>query len=81
MVPGACGYCDEPIAEGDLAPTLGMPLHYECNLRLIIGPVAHLEHRCSCFVPGSVEADPPHLTRRQAAHAAVKLYQLMQVRN
>jgi hypothetical protein len=47
-------------------------------MRAIIGSVAHVEHRCSCFVPGSTESDPPGMTRREAANAAVKLWQEQQ---
>jgi len=48
--------------------------HRECFLRCIIGSVGHLEMRCSCF-GGSAE-DPPEMSRREAAIAAVKLFEL-----
>jgi len=50
-------------------------------LRLVIGSVAHLERRCCCYVPGSTEDDPPHMTPRQAARAALVLYNAVQARN
>jgi len=51
------------------------------ELRLVIGSVAHLERRCCCYVPGSTEDDPPHMTPRQAARAALVLYNAVQARN
>lgn len=49
----------------------GRYVHYECAFRSIMGSVAHIQRRCSCFVAGSEAEDPPGMTRRQAALAAV----------
>ena len=63
-----CTRCNEPITDADTpAPILGEPLHYECGARMAVGSIAHIEKRCSCYVPGSDEGDPPGLTKRQAA--------------
>lgn len=59
-----CLYCTEPIEAGDRgllracirdnASLNGLtdgsvePVHLECELRSVIGPVEHLEGRCSC---------------------------------
>jgi len=66
-----CIYCHEPIHIDDR--TLGQPpSHMECGLRMALGSVAHVRRRCGCYVPGSTEEDPPGMTRRQAAKAAVE---------
>jgi hypothetical protein len=69
-----CCHCDEPIVEGDSGVIYanGPIAHRNCFLRGIFGSVAHIEHRCSCFVKGASEGDDPKMTRRQAADAAVK---------
>jgi hypothetical protein len=72
-----CEHCHEEIVEGDaiISCNNGEVLtHHNCGLRGIIGSLAHLEKRCSCFVPGAEETDPPGMTRRQAADAAVDLW-------
>jgi len=69
-----CIYCHEEAEEGG-------NLHPECQIRLVIGSVAHILKRCGCYVPGSIEGDPPHLTIRQAAIAAVKIHALRERRN
>lgn len=78
----ACVWCEEPVAAGEsgyLVPYIGdgpvrlVAYHVECLLRCTLGSVAHLEHRCSCYVPGAVCGDPPELTKRQAAQAAERV--------
>lgn len=49
--------------------------HRECHLRSVIGSVAHVQKRCSCYVLGADETDPPELTKRQAARLAVELWE------
>jgi hypothetical protein len=49
-------------------------MHRECGFRQVGGSVAHLSGFCSCFVPGSNAGDPPGMTKRQAARAALDLY-------
>ena len=73
-----CVYCGEPciigkerirrLADRRLA-------HGECLLRQVIGSLAHLEKRCSCFVPGSTEGDPDGMSLREAAKAAAEAYE------
>jgi hypothetical protein len=50
-------------------------MHMECVFRSICGSVAHVERRCGCFVKGSEEGDPPGMTLRQAAVAAVQAFE------
>ncbi len=72
----ACDYCKEPLLPTD--PVSRVPqvhLHWECNFRLVAGSVAHQQRRCSCFVDGSEESDPPGMTLREAAWAAMTLWQ------
>jgi len=81
LVGARCAHCGEPIAADDdgwMVPTINaaeaLPFHAACQLRGIIGSVAHQQRRCSCFVPGSTCGDDPALTRRQAAEAAEKCF-------
>lgn len=76
-----CAWCEEPfesIDDGFLIPFLGKPgdppelaYHRACQVRQIIGSLAHVRRECGCYVPGSQRSDPPEMTRRQAADAAV----------
>jgi hypothetical protein len=74
-----CSWCDEPIEAADQGVVVPCVVenrlddtawHYECWLRQLAGSVAHIRQKCSCFIPGSDENDPPGMTRREAAHAA-----------
>jgi hypothetical protein len=72
-----CLHCGEEIAIGDqiISTNNGKDaMHKNCGLRGVIGSVAHLERRCSCFIPGAMEGDPPGMTRREAADAAVRVW-------
>jgi len=71
-----CEYCGERVQFGEagfLVPDAGagraLPWHRECFLRTVVGSLGHQLCRCSCY--GGTEEDPPHLTRREAAIAAV----------
>lgn len=68
-----CVWCGEPMADtvaGMAIQTNMAAMHTECAYRAVAGSVAHLEKRCSCYVPGSEEGDPPGMTKREAASAA-----------
>jgi hypothetical protein len=65
-----CAHCGELI-EG---PTRTEGLHDECAFRLAAGSLGHLQRICSCYVPGSIVGDPPGMTARQAAQAALEHY-------
>lgn len=72
-----CEHCGEPILPTDRVDEMtvnGCMVHFECGARGAIGSLAHVEGRCSCYVPGADELDPPHMTRRQAAKAALEAY-------
>lgn len=47
--------------------------HLECHLRTVLGSAGHIERRCTCF--GGEDEDPPGLTKREAAHAAVAAFE------
>ena len=75
-----CARCGELIRSTDsgfAVPVLGEPLlaayHRACFLRGITGSVAHQKKQCSCF--GGAGEDDPSLSPRQAAEAAVKLWE------
>lgn len=68
-----CGHCDEPIERTDaLAPVGGVPLHYECGLRMALGSVAHQVKTCGCYVNGSTESDPEGLSKRESARLVLE---------
>lgn len=77
-----CAWCEEPFTADDggyLIPHMGatvteLPYHVECWLRQIVGSVAHLEERCSCYGGAEDDTDPPELSKREAAQAAVDLF-------
>jgi hypothetical protein len=79
----ACLSCGELIAEGDSGTITAVvrekgkattsPQHRECFLRRIVGSVGHQQGTCSCY--GGQLEDPPEMTKREAAIAAVKLFE------
>jgi hypothetical protein len=74
-----CVHCEERFVLEDsgmkYASSKGPYAHRNCFLRQIIGSVAHVERRCSCFVANAGEGDPIGMTPRQAADAAVAAWQ------
>jgi hypothetical protein len=73
-----CQHCQEEIGPDDdgivvdgACTALGSIYHRACFMWTVIGSVAHIEKRCSCFVPGSTDCDPPGLTKREAAELAL----------
>lgn len=80
-----CIHCGEAFAPGDRRfpiMSLGQDgarrryAHRECSLRQVVGSVGHQFGRCSCH--GGKEEDPEGLTKRDAARAAVRLYEQLQ---
>lgn len=70
-----CTHCDEPVLAGEQHPSYpAEPMHLECGFRSIGGSVAHVLRRCHCFKLGSTLSDPPGLTKREAARAALALF-------
>lgn len=70
-----CVWCEEQIGENDrgfIRPD-GNVAHLECDLRSVIGGINHQRGICSCC-GGTENPDPPNLTRRQAAKAAMDFY-------
>lgn len=51
--------------------------HYECHMRQIVGGLNHLQGRCSCC-GGTEPPDPPGMTKREAALAAVREWERQQ---
>jgi hypothetical protein len=75
-------WCGEAIAEADERAPMAEAWHRECGIRMILGSVGHLERRCSCFRYNQSKeescdedpaGDPPGMSRREAARAAVAL--------
>jgi len=70
-----CTYCEEPVEPGEQNECFqSQPMHVECGFRLAAGSLAHIEGRCSCYVPGATELDPPGMTKREAARASLHAY-------
>lgn len=68
----ACERCGEPVLEGEQEPPcVNAHIHYECAVRTAVGSIGHQLHKCSCY--GGTEEDPPDMTKRQAAKAALEL--------
>lgn len=84
---GICPHCDEPVMPYEPreyitlydppSPPTRRLAHMECFVRPLLGSVAHIERRCSCYIPGASNNDDPALTRRQAAQASVEAYRLV----
>ncbi len=86
-----CDYCEEVILESDcgfcqadcgvIELDQGKLLRYEtryvwhrnCFLRTVTGSVGHQMSLCRCF--GGDFEDPPGMSRREAANAAVEYYE------
>lgn len=69
-----CEYCGEPITPGEHLPFERSRFHGECIFRLMSGSLAHQERRCGCFIRGATETDPPGMTKREAAKAALAAF-------
>lgn len=46
--------------------------HHECHARMVLGSLGHQQRRCSCY--GGTEEDPPEMTVREAAKAALAFF-------
>lgn len=68
-----CAFCDEPVLPGEALAATNVLAHWECGLRAVVGGVNHLRGLCSCC-GGTEPPDPPGMTRREAARAAVEHY-------
>lgn len=82
--PLLCHYCGEPVPEPEPEPTIVFirehgvtreAQHRECSMRSVIGGYNHLRGTCSCC-GGSDPPDPPEMTKREAALAAVRYWRL-----
>lgn len=80
----SCAHCDEAISDGDtglITAYLGTegwtfkPLHYDCHMRGIVGGLNHQLGKCTCC-GGTEPPDPPHMSKRAAAIAAVNCFYL-----
>jgi hypothetical protein len=69
-----CTYCEEWVLAGEQHQNYSEPMHIECGFRVAGGSVAHILRRCSCYKMGAKLEDPPALTKRQAARAALDLF-------
>jgi hypothetical protein len=70
----ACEWCGEPVLAGERNHVGFKDMHVECGFRAVIGSVAHVLRRCSCYMSDSTLSDPPGLTKREAARAAHTLW-------
>jgi hypothetical protein len=70
-----CTHCEEPVLAGEQHQAFqSEAMHQECGFRSTVGSVAHVLRRCHCFKLGSSLGDPPDLTKREAALAALTLW-------
>lgn len=84
------GWCEEEIEAGDSGVIMGgvgmddKPIlvcyHRNCYLRQVLGSIGHQKGLCRCFgnMPGDTDHmdDPPGMTLREAADAAVEFFDL-----
>lgn len=75
LPPGACMHCGELFVDGDVGWVFcaGQAAHTECAVRSVIGGVNHQLGLCLCC-GGTMDPDPPGLSVRDAARAALKLH-------
>ncbi len=79
-----CGWCEESVADDDSGvslPYATKPMqvinyHLNCWLRQIFGSLGHQAGECVCHkdVRHSEPGDPPEMTLREAADAAVEAF-------
>ena len=77
-LPQPCLRCEElvlPHEQHHYYANRPEPVHHACWMRPIIGSVAHLKRECSCYVDGALDTDDPALTPREAAEAALTLWE------
>jgi hypothetical protein len=85
----SCLFCGEPIAAGDCGlmrlalggtpekPTASWePAHMECDLRTMIGDVAHLDGQCRCSGAAVDEPEPAQSFRDEARAVLARVNQL-----
>jgi hypothetical protein len=79
-----CFHCNEMIAADDSGVVMqwfdadsasSIAFHRECQLRNVFGSVGHQLKRCTCFGGTDEDDDPVGMTPRQAAVAAVELFE------
>jgi hypothetical protein len=78
-----CLHCGEPFAPSEYGvitylvgadgARASIARHRECELRQVIGSVGHLTRKCSCY--GGGQEDPLELSVRDAARAAVAIWE------
>jgi hypothetical protein len=71
-----CDYCDEPVAASDNGIIMdgGVVMHQECQVRMVVGSVACIRANHVGCGEGSGHADPPGMTKRQAARASMEAF-------
>ncbi len=79
-----CAWCKEPVLPNEdhqLLPTVDVQdqylhFHKNCFFRSVVGSVGHQQKKCSCYPENEHPIDDPEgMTRREAADAAVKLWE------
>jgi hypothetical protein len=77
-----CAWCGEVLEETDSGVTMPAisekptiaAFHAECSMRMAVGGVNHQVGNCTCC-GGTMPPDPPGMSKREAALAAVKQYE------
>ena len=70
-----CTWCGERFTCDDPAANATGTLHIDCLLRTLVGGLNHQCGMCPCH-GGEEPADPPAMTRREAAKAAAFYFRM-----
>ena len=80
-VGACCAWCEEKFVANESGVVIphvddntvqNLPYHSECSLRFIVGSLGHVLGECQCF--GGDMDDPPNMTKRESAKAAIKAF-------
>lgn len=71
ILPDEESLIDEVLPSGEVVKK-PLPFHRECQFRVCCGSAGHIKKACSCY--GGNEEDPPGVSKREAARAAVRAW-------
>lgn len=53
-----CWWCNTVFVQGDRGVANGAPMHRECQLRSVVGSMAHLRGECTCVAGPAAPVGP-----------------------